>query len=143
MNRIAFLLLHAANLLVAASGIVYAWMLYLLEPVDEFSLWNHPWQGDTRDLHILAAPLLVLLVGGALSIHAMPRLRSKERAGLRSGLILLIGFLPMVLSGSLLQTAVDPTWLQIWLVVHLTFSAIWCLATGTHVVLAFRSRSKR
>ncbi len=143
MSRLAFLLLHAANLLVVVSGLAYAWMLYLLEPIDEFSLWNHPWQGAARDLHIVGAPLLILLVGAALAIHALPRLRGKERAGRSTGLTMLICFVPMALSGSLLQTAVGPTWLQIWLVVHLAASAVWCLAAGTHVVIVRRWRRNR
>ena len=36
--------LHLSMLLVGGTGLIYAWMLYLLEPVDEFSILNHPQQ---------------------------------------------------------------------------------------------------
>lgn len=147
MSRAGFLLLHAANLLVAGSGLVYAWMLYLLEPVDEFALWNHPWQGAMRDLHLLAAPLLVLLVGAAMSVHALPRLRGARRGGARTGrrtgTTMLVAFLPMALSGSLLQTAVSPAWTTAWLVVHLASSALWTLATVAHLLGVRRRRGER
>ena len=38
----------------------------------------------------------------------------------------------MVLSGYFLQTAVDETWRQVWLVVHLAGSALWLLAYAGH-----------
>ena len=143
MSRSAYNLLHAANLLVVASGCAYAWMLYLLEPVDEFALWNHPWQGAMREAHLLAAPLLVLAVGAAFAVHALPRLRGRRAEGRRTGLALLLCFLPMTLSGSLLQTAVSPTWEMVWRVIHLAASAIWLLAAIAHLAAALQSRRRR
>ena len=142
MNRLGYNLVHAANLLVVASGCVYAWMLYLLEPVDEFALWNHPWQGAMRDAHLLSAPLLVLAVGAAWSVHALPRLRGRRREGRGTGLAMALSFLPMALSGSLLQTAVSPGWETAWRVLHLVASGLWTLAAAVHLVSAVRSRRR-
>ena len=62
-----------------------------------------------RDLHLLAAPLLVLMLGVVWSSHASPRLRGKRPEGRRSGICMLLLFLPMALSGYLLQTAAGET----------------------------------
>lgn len=38
------LVLHAANAMVVGSGLVCAWMRYLLPSPDEWAVVNHPWQ---------------------------------------------------------------------------------------------------
>ena len=62
MSRGQSVFLHLANLAVSGTGLVYAWMRYLAEPVDEWAIVNHPWQPHTQHLHILTAPLLVFAV---------------------------------------------------------------------------------
>lgn len=142
MSRLGYNLLHAANLLVVVSGCVYAWMLYLLEPIDEFALWNHPWQGLMREAHVVTAPLLVLAVGAAWAAHALPRLRGPRKDGRATGLTMALCFLPMALSGSLLQTSVSPGWESTWRVMHLAASALWTLAGLVHFAAALQSRKR-
>jgi hypothetical protein len=52
------------------TGLGQVWMRYFVDPVDEFSAWNHPWQGTVESLHVFLAPLLVLGLGYVLSAHA-------------------------------------------------------------------------
>ena len=145
MNRGEQWLIHFSNLLVGGTGLVYAMMKYLLQPASPFSVINHPWQPLVLTLHLVAAPLLVLAVGILWKGHISERLRYGQPAGRASGISLALTFLPMVLSGYLLQTASAPLWRQTWLAVHLATSAIWLLMFSTHQ-LAFivrRFRLKR
>jgi hypothetical protein len=124
-------LIHTANLLVAGSGIVYAVMRYLLEPVDEWAVVNHPWQPQLQHLHVLAAPLLVFAVGLIWGRHVLQRLRN-GRQGRFSGVGLLVGFVPMAASGYLIQVATHPGWRSGWIGIHLAASALWLAAFAVH-----------
>jgi len=138
-------LIHFSNLLVGGTGLVYAVMKYLLEPASPFSVINHPLQPLVLAIHLVAAPLLVLSVGILWRGHIAEHWRSGQPAGRISGAALGLTFLPMMLSGYLLQTASAPFWRQTWLVVHLTTSAVWTLMFLAHQVsfLVRRVRSKR
>ncbi len=122
---------HCANLLVGATGLLYAKFLYLTQPSDEFSAWNHPWQGNVRDAHILLAPLLLLSFGLLWAQHAKPRLRQRTK-GWKSGLSLCISFLPMAWSGYAIQIAVDEDWRRFWQWVHVASSLLWLVAFLIH-----------
>ncbi|HXO18770.1 MAG TPA: hypothetical protein VOA87_02470, partial [Thermoanaerobaculia bacterium] len=63
MTRLEAWTVHAATILVGSTGLVYAWMRYLLAPADPFAVVNHPLQPLVQHLHVLAAPLLVFAVG--------------------------------------------------------------------------------
>ncbi len=128
------LVFHLANLTVSASGLVYAWMLYLLEPIDEFSILNHPWQDHMRNLHILFAPLLVFAGAMLWKHHVWARLQSGRKRKIRSGILLTVAIFPMIFSGYLLQIAVSEEWRQIWLVLHLSTSALWLVAAFFHFI---------
>jgi hypothetical protein len=103
MTRTERWLLDVANLLVVGTGIVYAVMKYLMEPADEWTVVNHPWQPHVQHLHVLAAPLLVFAGGLIWRHHVLKRLRDKGSNGRASGLALALQFAPMVLSGYLIQ----------------------------------------
>lgn len=133
MTRSEMTLLQLSNALVAGTGVVYAVMAYLLPPADEWAVVNHPWQPHLQHLHVLAAPLLVFAVGVVLSRHALPRMRNGGE-GRISGVGLLVGFGPMVISGYLIQTAVTPAWRGLWVAIHLAASGLWLVALAVHTV---------
>jgi len=145
MTRTERWLIQFANLLVGGTGLVYAVMKYLMEPAGPFSVINHPLQPLVLTLHLVGAPLLVLAVGILWKGHIAERWQSGRPAGRVSGTGLGLTFLPMVLSGYLLQTASAPFWRQTWLVLHLTTSAVWTLMFLAHQVsfLVRRLRLKR
>jgi hypothetical protein len=140
MNKIDQWLLYVANALVGGTGLVYAWMRYLLEPVDEFAVANHPWQPDVQHLHILTAPLLVLVIGHVAYHHAVVYWKADTRPGRRTGLTMLALAMPMILSGYLLQTAVSETWRITWIVIHVSTSVIWLAGFSLHLVTHARNR---
>lgn len=116
---------RVANLLVISTGLVYAWMRYLLRPSDPFAVVNHPWQPAVQHLHVLVAPLLVFAIGLVWKRHVAMSLRLEVRERHRSGLALALSFAPMAASGYLLQVATGDAWRRVWVVVHLATSALW------------------
>lgn len=134
MSRAEARLIHLAQLLVGGTGLVYAVMLYLLEAPDEFTLLHHPWQDETQALHVLTAPLLVFAIGLVWKRHAWQRVRSGYRARRATGLTLVAAFAPMVASGYLIQTAVEPGWRTAWIVIHVAVSLLWLLSYVVHLL---------
>lgn len=132
MSRFERWLLGAANLLVGGTGVVYAVMRYLLESSDPYAVVNHPWQPFVRDLHILLAPVLVFVVGLVWHRHVWAGWRSRLPARRPSGLVLGMMLLPMVVSGYLIQVAVEDAWRLVWVTVHCASSALWLVAYGGH-----------
>ncbi len=135
MSRGQSVFLHLANLAVSGTGLIYAWMRYLVEPVDEWAVVNHPWQPLVQHLHVLAAPLLVFAIGLIWSVHAIAKIRNSRRVR-ASGLGLMALFLPMAASGYLLQVAVDPGWRRTWIWIHVASSLLWVGAFAVHQVRA-------
>lgn len=127
---------HLANLLVGGTGLVYAVMLYLMKPVDPFAVVHHPLQPHVQHLHVIVAPLLVFAVGVSWQRHIAPRLGRRGMQRYRSGITIVTTFLPMVLSGYLLQTTTGDTWRNIWIVVHLASSILWLMGYVVHQLQA-------
>jgi hypothetical protein len=140
VSRGQVIFLHLANLAVSGTGLIYAWMSYLLQPADEWAVVNHPYQPLAQHLHVLSAPLLVFAIGLIWSVHALAKLRNGRR-GRASGLGLMGLFLPMAASGYLLQVAVDPEWRKRWIVIHIVSSLLWVGALVVHQVRALRSKA--
>jgi hypothetical protein len=130
---------HAATLLVGGTGLVYAWMRYLMHPADPFAVVNHPLQPLVQHLHILLAPLLVFAAGMMWHHHAWSYWRRGVERHRRSGGSMILTLVPMVASGYLIQTTVDGDWRRIWVIVHLAASGLWLLGYLAHQVLALRS----
>jgi len=124
-------LLHLSNLLVGGTGLAYAWLRYVAEPPDPFAV-AHPALAPVQHAHVWTAPLLVFAVGAVWRSHALAGLSLGVRPRRSSGVALVAAFVPMAASGYLLQTAIDPDWRRIWLVLHLVASGLWLLATGAH-----------
>ncbi len=125
MNRIDAWLLHASNGLVMITGLVYAWMAYMVKPEDPYAIVGHPWQPHVQHAHIWTAPFLLLVLGHLWSRHMQPHLQRDTRSRRFSGVGMLVAALPMAFSGYAIQTAVEPLWRLVWVVVHLTTSALW------------------
>lgn len=136
MSRFEAWTTHAATLLVGGTGLVYAWMRYLVHPADPFAVVNHPLQPFVQHLHILVAPLLVFAAGLMWHQHAWAYWRRGVQRHRRSGASLLFTLVPMVVSGYLIQTAVDGGWRRAWVIVHLAASGLWLLGYLAHQVPA-------
>jgi uncharacterized membrane protein len=133
--------MHLSNLLVSGTGLVYAWMVYLVKPSDPYAVVNHPWQPAVQHLHILVAPFLVFAVGTIWRRHVWASIRFGVRSRRWSGLGIAGSFLPMAVSGYLIQTAVDPAWRKVWVVVHLVAAGLWIAGYLLHQLLSPERRS--
>lgn len=140
MNRLDAWLIHVSTLLVGGTGLVYAWMLYLVEPSDPYAVVNHPLQPLLQHLHLWSAPLLVFGAGLIWRSHIWAHFRRGVRSRRASGLGLLLTLAPMVASGYLIQTAVSEGWHTAWVAIHLSTSGIWMLAHVGHFTAPVRAR---
>jgi len=135
MSRGQALLLQIANFMVCSTGLVYAWMSYLVDPVDEWAVVNHPWQPHVQHLHVLVAPLLVFALGLIWSAHIVGKMKN-GRDNRSAGITLTALFLPMAASGYLLQVAVEPGWRLTWVWIHVVSSLLWVLSFVVHQTVA-------
>ena len=103
MKRWELVLLQVSALAIAISGVVYGVMKYALTGSDPDSPLGHPWQPGFLKAHVLAAPILVFMLGLVARGHALPKWRSGESSGKSSGLFLLLLVAPLVLSGYAVQ----------------------------------------
>ena len=136
MSRFELWLIHLSTVLVGGTGLVYAWMLWLLDGSDPYAVVNHPWQPAVQHLHVWSAPFLVFAAGLIWRAHVWEHWRRGVRARRRSGVSLVLTLVPMVVSGYLIQTAVSGGWRSAWVVVHVTASVLWLAGYATHQLLS-------
>lgn len=132
---------NAAAAVVALTGLVYFWMEYFMRTDDPFAVVNHPWQPYMLGLHVLAAPVLLVIFGIVFNSHIGRKLRSCK-PNRRAGLISLGTFAVMTFSGYLLQIVTDPLARQISLVAHLASGAVFVVSYGIHLVVGLRLEAR-
>lgn len=142
MRRLEAWSVHLSTVLVAGTGLVYAWMRYLL-PEDPFAVVRHPAQPAVQHLHLLVAPLLVFTTGIIWKQHVWGHWKSGVPSRRRSGLALLLALVPMVVSGYLIQTTVSEGWRTAWITLHLVASGLFLTGYLGHAVVAIRSWARR
>jgi hypothetical protein len=128
---------------ITLTGVLYFWMKYLLVSDDPFALVNHPWQITTLNLHILVAPLFVLIFGVVLNSHVLKKLKAFRGPGRLSGLLSLALFAVMVTSGYALQmlTAELALTVSVWL--HAGSGIGFALAYSIHLINSIRLTRRR
>jgi hypothetical protein len=113
MNPAQKWLLLTSSVLTACTGLIYWWMDWALQPLDEWAVINHPLQPLVLKLHILVAPVLVFAVGLIAVEHIWRHMKSAVQRGRLSGLVTVAVLAPMVLTGYLIQTVTHPGWLSV------------------------------
>jgi len=143
ISRLERILLNLSTFLTAATGLVYAWMKYLVRPADPYSVVNHPWQPGFLSGHVLVAPLLLFGLGMIAREHILGRYRDpRSRGGRRTGILTTLALVPMVSSGYLLQVVTSARSRNIAGILHLAAGLLFLAAYGLHLALAERfSRS--
>lgn len=134
-ERRAFNTLHVA---VAATGIVYFWMKYLLATDDPFAVVNHPWEPAMLTGHVIAAPVFIAFFGMLFRSHTLRKVLSPNPANRRSGWTSLVSFSAMALSGYLIQVAVSPLLLMVAIWTHVATSVVFVLGYTSHLVIGWR-----
>lgn len=134
-ERWSFGLLAAA---VAASGLAYFWMKYLLENDDPFAVVNHPWQGTMLALHVLLSPALVLVFGIVLNSHVLRKLGASRIPNRKSGLTSFTMFFTMTATGYLLQVVTGEGLRQLLVATHVASGSLFAAAYAAHLVISVR-----
>jgi len=143
LNRIEAWFMHISTILVGGTGVVYAVMRYLMDPVDSFSVVNHPWQSGVQHLHVLVAPLTVFAFGLIWRNHVFGHYRRGLSTARRSGISLMLTMVPMAVSGYLIQVSVVEFWRDTWIIVHCIASFLWLTGYLTHQVIHLRRKGIR
>lgn len=124
--------IHLATGALSVTGLVWAWMRYMLEPVDEFSIVHHSAEPEMRIGHLLAAPLALFLWGLVWRSHVWARWRVGVQPRRRTGFLLMVLVLPMVASGYLLQVTDAESWRLVWTWLHATTGTAFALLYLVH-----------
>jgi len=138
MNRLHAWSSHVVTAIVSVSGLTFLWMKYALVNDDPFSVVNHPLQPLMLNLHVLTAPLLVFLFGLVFESHIQKKLKAGPPLNRRSGLIALVTFAVMTLSGYALQVSSAPGIARAALLLHISSSMIFVVSYLMHQVVTFR-----
>jgi hypothetical protein len=109
-------------------------MIYAMEPSDEFSILNHPWEPTLQLIHLLVAPLFVFGMGLAWKKHVWGKVVQGEKPRRRTGLFLAALAAPAALSGWFLQVSVEEVWRQFWSIFHLSVGLAWGIMYFVHQV---------
>ncbi len=142
MNRFESWLLHLSTLVLTITGLVYAWMRYLMKPQDPFSVVNHPLEPHFLSTHILVAPLLLVGFGIILHGHILFKIAAGARPARKSGLILIPLFALMAISGYLLQVIISD-FRKVFMWIHLGTGTLWSLFYLCHQIASYAQRRVR
>lgn len=146
MNAFRRWLVWSSSLLTGVTGVVYWWMKNRMEPMDAWAAINHPLQPWVLKAHILVAPVMIFAVGLITADHIWRHYRQGVKAGRRSGLTAMYVFVPMVVSGYLIQAVTHAGWLEALAWTHVGTGAAYLVGLGAHarvcrLVLARRARN--
>jgi len=103
--------IHATIATLSATGALLIWMVLIADPptfedVETFAV-EHAGQAITTELHLLAGPVLVFLVGLIWGSHVWAHIRGGAPVKRRTGITLAVCFPLLALSGYLLQITSD------------------------------------
>jgi hypothetical protein len=132
--------LWTAAAVAGVSGLAYAAMKYLLPRADPFSAFGHPFQPYALKTHVLAAPVLLFVVGWLYGAHAQHQLRNGDARGRASGRGILALTFVLALSGYLVQAFADAAWRPAAAWVHGLTGTAFVAALAGHAVAGRRGR---
>lgn len=124
--------LWISSVLTGASGLIYAWMKYLMHGPDPYAVVHHPLQPLVLKIHILVAPVLVFSAGAIFAKHAIRHWRSGRRDGRFSGIATTLVLAPMILSGYAIQVLTSESWLFALAMIHLAIGTIYLVVLVAH-----------
>lgn len=114
------------------TGIAYWWMKDMMASTDPWAVINHPLQPWALKAHILISPFLVFSVGLITSRHIWRHYRMGVKKGRRSGLLAVLTFAVVVLSGYLLQVVTGESLLRALGWIHLGLGIVYSAGIAAH-----------
>ncbi len=143
MTRFHRWFLYGSTIVTAASGLTYFVMKRFLESSDPWAVINHPLEPWALKLHILSAPLMLFATGLITTQHIWRSLKSSLPTGRHSGRAASYAFVPLVLSGYLIQAITSPLTLEVLAWAHLALGVVAAGAIGAHRVTLHSRRKQR
>lgn len=143
MSRLERWTMTAGTVAVAATGVVYIWMKYLMHSDDPLAVINHPWQPTVLKLHILTAPFLVFGFGLIAVRHVLAHWLGGTRSARKTGLTALVAVVPMILTGYLVEVFTDVRWLSATAWAHIGTGLLFAAGFGLHQVASRADRNRR
>ena len=134
MTRNERVFLHSSVALTSATGAVFAWMKYAMTNDDPFAVANHPWQPYILDAHVVIAPFALVAFGLIFRSHAWRRYRGRKPERRFSGIGSMALFVPMALSGYLLQVMTNESARKAMAVTHWIASGLFVISYLVHQV---------
>jgi len=125
-------LLYASTAAAALSGVGYFYMKRFMTPTDPWAVINHPLEPWLLKAHILTAPLMLFAVGLITTQHIWRSLKSNLPTGRRTGLIAAVAFVPLALTGYLIQIVASPLALDVLGWTHLVLGLVCAVAIFEH-----------
>jgi hypothetical protein len=129
---------NIASTVVTATGIAYFWMKYFVVSDDPFAVVNHPLQGAMLDLHLMTAPVFILIAGMVLRSHVLSKLTALRMPSRRSGLTSFVAFAFMIASGYLLQIVTHERALTAMVVIHVGAGMVFAVSYTAHLIVSLR-----
>jgi len=137
IGRVEKVFLALAALLAGGSGLVFAWMKYLIKNPDPYSVVGHPWQPWFLSAHLLTSPLLLFAFALIARDHVLGRFRDKRaQKGRRTGVAAAMVFVALAASGYGLQVLVGEGSRAVAGYLHLGAGILFLLAYVAHALLA-------
>jgi len=134
------MVLLGSTILTGLTGLIYWWMDAFLEPTNEWSIINHPWQPWILKAHILVAPVMVFAVGLVFADHIWRHVRARRPDGRRTGLTMLWIVAPMIMTGYLIQAVTAPGWLTALAWAHIGTGVLFLGGLSIHYWILGRRR---
>lgn len=129
---------HTASSLITLSGLLLFAFKYLWAPDDPFSIVSHPLEPVSLKVHLLAAPLMVFVVGAILVSHVRLKLATERSRNLASGKVLIWTVAAMTSSGYLLQVVSQSTIRLFLLIIHCGSAVLFLSGYGRHLLISRR-----
>lgn len=142
MTKLEKYVVWGSSAAVTATGVVYAWMKYMLHPAEPWAVINHPLEPLVLKLHIITAPILVFGIGMITMRHIWPHFRGRLARGRSTGISSVLFAAPMIVTGYALQAMTSARWLSVVGYVHLAVGVLYALCAMVHAIAIKRSASR-
>lgn len=120
------------SFLTVATGTGYFVTKYLMSSPDPYAVVNSPLQPLFLKLHVLTSPLLLFALGLIAVRHVWRHFRSGVRWSRKTGILLALSVVPMIVSGYLIQVLTSAGWIRAMAIAHIGFGFLYAVGFVAH-----------
>ena len=122
------------SILTGVTGLGYLWTKYFVESSDPFAVVNHPLEPWFLKAHIIVSPFLLLALGMIVLGHVWKHFANRITWGRNSGILAAAVFLPMVVTGYLIQSVTGQGWLEVLAIAHIVTGCVFIAGLVAHQI---------